>query len=480
MAKDHLGIKPLFYLHDAGILYFSTSVTAIKAAFDKHLILNEAYIAIALKNFQPGVNLTFFKDVHRLRPAHYCFFDERGIQPEKKYWELSFLDLSSFKNRRQLYNKLYELFAEAVRCRLRTAKNIGSQLSGGIDSSAITVLASRLIDKKRLHTFSFVLNDLTKSFSEHKIDEQDTQNEIIDYAGLEKKNHHPITGFHYANVHEQLAQSNKVMGGYANSDSVWQDSLFNEAKKYDIGISLSGFPGDECVSNNGALFYYDYLKHKKIKELLIFLADSKLRGVKQIINYYRAKYRGTYVFNYQKIQDERNLLKENSLFHADLKDNSFAFYPTFKEIIKNLICRSHTCLRCESEGAYALQYGIETVYPLADIRLVQFVYSLPVDMFRPKPYTRTIFRDLCKGILPDKVRLQDKNNGAMALAFGEYWFKRQFTEFDGVALASCCLFDKEKYEKMCDDYKQSGKGLPPVLLHHLSEFIKLNTATVKT
>jgi len=51
------------------------------------------------------------------------------------------------------------------------------------------------------------------------------------------------------------------------------------------------------------------------------------------------------------------------------------------------------------------------------------VYSLPNRLFRPIPYTRALFRNVCKGLLPEKVRLQPKFSGAMTLAFAEYWKK---------------------------------------------------------
>jgi asparagine synthase (glutamine-hydrolysing) len=480
MAKDQLGIKPLFYLEENGILYFSTNIIAIKAAFDDHLPLNDQYIAKALKVFPPEAGETFFKNIHRLKPAHYCYFNQKGLQTEKRYWELTPIDSSPYKTHEQLYNKLYELFVEAVRCRLRTFKNIGCQLSGGIDSSAIAVLASRLIDKNRLHTFSYVLNDETRRYSEKKIDEQDTQNEIINYALLNKENHHPIDSFYYTSVQEQLDMSNKIMGGYANSDSIWQDSIFKAAQKYGVGVSLSGFPGDECVSNNGTNYYYDYFGRKNVKKTFSFLIANKWPGVKQFINYFRAKYKGTIQFGYAAVQNERNLLQTSSAYNSRLKDDSFAFYPTFKETIKNSICRPHTCLRCESEGAYASQYGIETAYPLADIRLIQFVYSLPVELFKPHPYKRMLFRNLCKGILPDKVRLQEKNNGAMTLAFAEYWFKTQFTEFENLEIINYNdLFDLKKYKNMVDNFKKTENGFPPVIMHYLSEFIKRNRPVVK-
>lgn len=432
MAKDHLGIKPLFYYKDDTILLFSTSITGIKAVDFITFELDKLYIARELKNFSPTFEDTFFEAIKRLKPAHFIKFSSQNkIIHEQKYWELTPMDISAFKTEEDIYDELRRLFTEAVVCRTRTNKNIGCQLSGGLDSSAIAVLLARNIDKNRLHTYSFVLSDKTRPYSENGIDEQETQNIIIDYADLKRENHHKIEEFHYKDVYEQLETSNLIMGGYAVADCIWQETLFKKAKEQNIGFIMSGFPGDECVSNDGTLYYFDFLGKFDLKKIITFLREKRLRGLKRILTYYLAKWNGTYEPSYHKTQFKRNLLNPNSIYYKTLpiKDPyAFAFYPTFKEIIKNDVCRPHTCHRSESEENYALSHNMESVYPLADIRLISLVYSLPSELFNPQPHTRSVFRNMCKGILPEQIRLQVKANGALTLAFAEYWQKQQLKE----------------------------------------------------
>lgn len=435
MVKDHLGIKPLFYYKDDTILLFSTSITGIKAVDFITFELDKLYIARELKTFEPTFEDTFFEKIKRLKPAHYVNFHTlTGTPNETRYWELSPIDISEFKNEDALYDELRKRFTEAVVCRTRTHKNIGCQLSGGLDSSAIAVLLSRNIDKKRLHTYSFVLSEKTRPFSANGIDEQKTQNIIIDYAALKKQNHHPIEEFHFKDVFEEMELSNQLMGGYSSSDCIWQASLFREAQNHNIGFIMSGFTGDECVSNSGYLYYYDYFN--KLSDIISFLKDQPFIAVKKIPAYYLAKLTGTFSRNYRQLQAKRNLLNPSSTYHKQLKKDkeAFKFHSTFKEYLKHLICRPFTNQRAESESAYALPYSMETVYPLADIRLISLIYSLPTYMFKPKPYTRNVFRNLCISILPDSVRLQEKANGAMTLAFAEYWQSSKLEEFKNYSI----------------------------------------------
>ncbi|MCU0349426.1 MAG: asparagine synthase-related protein [Flavobacterium sp.] len=425
LAKDHLGIKPLFYYKDENFLLFSTYIHGIKGVKSANLALDELYIARELKNFSATYEDTFFLHIKRLKPAHFVRFNpQNSLIQEQKYWELNPIDIAAFKTEEEIYEELRRLFTQAVVCRTRTNKNIGCQLSGGLDSSAIAVLLARNIDKNRLHTYSFVLSDKTRAYSEKGIDEQETQNIIIEYADLKRENHHKIEEFHYEDVFEEFEKSNLIMGGYANSDSIWQDTLFKKAGDNHVGYIMSGFPGDEGVSNNGDLYFYDYIGNKQWKEIAQLIISQKLLGLKKIAAYYYAKYTGTYMRGYQRSLVPRSILNPQSPFDKELtRDNeAFKFYPTFKEFLKNQVCRSHTCHRTESEGLYAAQYGVETVYPLADIRLLAMLISIPTQMFAPQNYNRVIFRKICYHILPEQVRIQVKHNGAFTLAFFEYWY----------------------------------------------------------
>lgn len=429
MAKDHLGVRPLFYYKpNDDSLVFATSISLIKQVAKQPLELNLWYIAKELKDVQPNTDETFFRDIIRLKPAHYIYIDDLRASNywEERYWDLSSIDLSGYANEKEIFDKILNLFQTAVACRTKTKKNIGCQLSGGMDSSAITVVLSRIFNKNKIHTYSFVLSKKTLPHSKNKIDEQPNQQTILKYANLKPENHHSIEDFHYTNTFEQFNTCNSVMGGYANSDCIWEDTLFNNASKDQVGFIMSGFPGDECVSNSGRAFYYDYLHSRKLSNILKFISLAPLSNFKKTISYYLAKYSPNFPQSYNQ---ERNLLKTNSSYDKTIKHlNVLSTRPSFKDYLKSKICGTHPTLRMESEFLYASQYGIEPVYPMADIRLIQFVYSLPTEMFRPKKYERAIFREMCKNILPDSIRLQPKYNGAFTLAFFEYWKKKQTDE----------------------------------------------------
>ncbi len=424
LAKDQLGIRPLFYTIYQGMFIFSTQIDTIKRLLPIKPELNLTYIAKELKNYPQEVEDTFFKEIIRLKPAHYILLSENETPKENRYWDLKPIDLPKLKNPEEYLELVRSYFVKAVESRTRGRKVVGCQLSGGMDSSAIAVILSRIFPKRDLHTYSFVLDEFTATYSDTGIDEKGTQEEVIQYADLKRDNHHQITGFHYQDVFEELETRNRVMGGLSNSDSVWQDSLFKQAAEKDkVEVMFSGFPGDEGVSCPGSNYYYEYIYHKDLKGLTRHLLKFRRSAIRGFYNYFKFKKLGTTKPDYVRIQESRSTLNPALEKEFNLNDLSFAFKPSFKEWFKSQITRQNTCLRTESEGTYANRHGIDTVYPLADLKLIQLVYSLPVDLFAPKPYSRALFRNICKGILPEKVRTQPKFSGAKTLAFADYWIK---------------------------------------------------------
>lgn len=311
MAKDHLGIRPLFYYQDEEKFLFATSIHAIKLIIQP--VLNEKYIAKELKRYKQDVEDTFFRNIHRLKPAHSATFSLKKAEfVSKRYWELQPIDISAFKTPEALYQELNKRFTEAVACRTRAQKNIGCQLSGGCDSSAIAVLISHTIPKAELHTYAFVLSDKTRGYSKNGIDEQQMQQSVIDYAGLLPENHHKVEDLHFKDVFEQMEKTNLVMGGYANTDCVWQDSMFKMAAENQVGVMMSGFMGDECVSIYGNNYYYDYIGNREIKNLAKFLFKDPISGAKKIASYFRNKQTGRTIKDYEKIIGKYNLLILNT------------------------------------------------------------------------------------------------------------------------------------------------------------------------
>jgi asparagine synthase (glutamine-hydrolysing) len=149
--RDRLGVKPLYYANHAGTWYFASEIKAILAAGVPAVWDEEAYAsrAFILRD------RTMFRGVHSVQPGCWMIVDRGGAR-SGRYWDLDFVTQTaasaSIVDERDAVIEVRSAIEEAVRLRLRADVGIGVCLSGGIDSSSVLGIASRM-SGKRLDAF---------------------------------------------------------------------------------------------------------------------------------------------------------------------------------------------------------------------------------------------------------------------------------------------------------------------------------------
>jgi asparagine synthase (glutamine-hydrolysing) len=156
IARDRLGIKPLFYYQDEDKLLFASELKSLLAFnIERELDYTSLYTYFQL-NYVPGPN-TIFKNIFKLSPGNYLKIKNKEVI-ERNYYTVPFdpdhLSLDSYEIQKR---KLVELMDESVRLRLIADVPLGVFLSGGIDSSVVTALAAR--HKEKIDTFSIGFKD---------------------------------------------------------------------------------------------------------------------------------------------------------------------------------------------------------------------------------------------------------------------------------------------------------------------------------
>ena len=181
LARDRVGIRPLFYTVRDGVFYFGSEIKAIfrnpevKRELDPHSLSQIYTFWTALT---PG---TAFKDIFELSPGHFMTFGQNGIRTEK-FWDLNIGPERAALSLPEALEQFHELFTSAVRIRLRADVEVAAYLSGGLDSTT-TVAYIRDIEPGVLNTFSIGFED--KDFDESKY-----QEEAVRYLNT---NHQSIT-----------------------------------------------------------------------------------------------------------------------------------------------------------------------------------------------------------------------------------------------------------------------------------------------
>jgi asparagine synthase (glutamine-hydrolysing) len=176
LARDRIGIRPLFYAEAGGLLLFASEVKSLFAHPQMPRRLNPLALGQIFTYWAPLDPLTVFEGVQSLLPGH-CLIVENGQRRIVRYWDWSFPKLGDEDQRppEQVAEELRELLIEAVRLQLRSDVPVGAYLSGGLDSSIITSIIKHFTDTP-LRTFSVCFDDA-------EFDESAYQRELVNYLG---------------------------------------------------------------------------------------------------------------------------------------------------------------------------------------------------------------------------------------------------------------------------------------------------------
>jgi asparagine synthase (glutamine-hydrolysing) len=168
IARDRLGVKPLYYVHRAdGSLFFASEIKALFAARGVRPEINYRALPDYLANHGTSGEETLYANVKRLPPGHTLLWREDGQIEIKQYWDISFaasagagdaLVATGRRTDSDYIAEWSELFHQSVRMRLMADVPLGMFLSGGIDSSAIAAVMSGMVDAP-IKTFSVAFKE---------------------------------------------------------------------------------------------------------------------------------------------------------------------------------------------------------------------------------------------------------------------------------------------------------------------------------
>jgi asparagine synthase (glutamine-hydrolysing) len=230
LARDRLGIKPLYYYLDSEKFIFASEIKAILLDPSVKREVNHKSLYYFMGYEYVPTPFTLFNGIKKLPPAHTLLFQNNKIKLTR-YWDLKFSKDNGTES--YLSDKIYDLLQESISRRLISDVPLGAFLSGGIDSSAIVGLMSQMLDEP-VKTFTIGFED--ESYSE------------LGYARQ--------VADHFGTDHKEIFVDPSSIEYF--EDAVWYLDepmtdlslipaylFFREAKK-DVTVCLSGEGGDEA------------------------------------------------------------------------------------------------------------------------------------------------------------------------------------------------------------------------------------------
>ncbi len=418
-VRDHMGIKLFhFYLSD-NLFIFSNDIEGVLTQPSVSKNLNDKIVAAYLKD--EGIHTkreTFFEKIYKLPPATSLTVTFSDVV-ESEYWSIENSPLVRYDSYNEYVEKLKELFDSAVETRLRTSFPIASHLSGGIDSSPISVLAARKLKKQKQKLYAFNWIKIPDNNDEYEFEAWNFSRRIAEY---ETNIYHKEFSVDYEFMLEYSEKHNTLTKGSLYS---WEEYYVQDMVK-NIGARtlLSGWGGDELISHNGYSYISGLFSQGNIIKAFQCLSNEKKylnyswikffkRTLKLMLPNKIIKYLKKTNENYQKKSKYYNQYTTKN-FGNYMETHQQEEYPDKRGVRKNQLALynyGHLQHRIESWALSAFSKRLEYCYPLLDQRIVEFAIGIPEEIFYPqKGKERSLIKQTVSDLLPYDILWSSKPN----------------------------------------------------------------------
>jgi asparagine synthase (glutamine-hydrolysing) len=392
LARDHIGVKPLFYTIYNNELFFASEMKGILEYEDIPKVIDKDGIC-ELFGLGPARNLGsgVFKDIYEVKPGNYVIFKNGEIQlyeyfKIKSYKHTDDLDTTISKVRRILENSIKKQLIADV--------NVGAFLSGGVDSSIVTaVIGKNLVDNDKLKTFSVDYVDNDKNFI--KTDFTPTRdNDFIEMMKERYNLNHKYIVIDNSKLYETLydAMVARDLPSMADIDS----SLLLLCKnvKEDVTVALSGEFADEIFCG------YPWFYRKDSLESNTFPWSISLDIRKDILNKNISSKINLQEYVDTMYKEAINTIPlDGTTDEQDIQMKKLS-YLTMNYFGLNLLDRS---------DRMSMYYSLEIRVPFTDYELVEYVYNIPWTMKNYMNQEKGILREAFKDLLPEPILNRKKS-----------------------------------------------------------------------
>ncbi|MBS1742096.1 MAG: asparagine synthase (glutamine-hydrolyzing) [Bacteroidetes bacterium] len=424
-ARDRFGEKPFFYsLQQGKQLVFASEMKAIQQFTNDRTpnnVMLYNYLSFGSLTNHEDQSDTFYQNIKRLTPAHYLSVDLKNFKIEtKRYWDIDVNNVNHHIKLKEAKETLHELFYTSVNRRMRSDVNIGSSLSGGLDSSLIVCVIDDLVKKNKAeHSFantSFKQNTFSARFPGYKKDEGTFMQQVIDRTNVEAHYVFPDNKKLVDDINTVFHFQEEPFGG---TSILAQYKVMALAKENNVTVLLDGQGADEILAGYHGYYNIFFRNMEKIgrqRYKAELKAYEQLHRNNQInekqgknLEYLVRKWFPGKAHAIKKtvayIQHKRKKIFNEDFYDA-YADKLFTANNSFSDLNEALY-RSTMCGDLQTLLRYADRNSMansrEVRLPFLSHELVSFLFTLPADFKIHEGWTKYILRTTFSKILPESI-----------------------------------------------------------------------------
>lgn len=421
VARDRVGIKPLYFFHSQKAFVFGSEIKAIAVSGYSELRINKDALSGFLRFLVVPQPTSIFDDISKLEPGHFLLITENGDIQDKTYWTVPTSQLSECsEGEAESINSLNDILKSSIEHHMVSDVPVSAFLSGGLDSSAVVSLMREQAPDQQIDAFSMTFP------GQEDYDEDKFAREVASLKHLT---------YHAGTIDENFIEDLELMAWHLDEpfaiSSAYATFYLAKNATQKTKVVLTGDGGDELFAGYGGYTNDVYLKNELLSgffeiayhmsRFLSKWSEKNGRGFNRIISGLRRR-SGSEGLRYSEQVAQNSWLAASVVLNHDIflhclhtwSENLMVQYydqlPVRDRLQKKLYAEFKTRLVDEmlmKVDRMTMAHSLEARVPLLDHHVVEFAFKQPSKMkLRPTsegPISKYILKKAMEKYLPNEI-----------------------------------------------------------------------------
>jgi asparagine synthase (glutamine-hydrolysing) len=394
LARDRVGIKPLYYLHDKENFIFSSEIKAIKKLSENDLNIDLDSSANYFYHKYVPEDKTIYKEIKAVESGEYIEFKLNDFSITKhRYWNIK--RSSKEQDEKKIIDRVDELLNDSVKEHLVSDVPVSFALSGGLDSSLLIAMAKQYKEDIVGFTIKRDPNDIDWIYSQ----------KIAKYLNVEQR----ITDFHDLNMEGEDKKLYEIYDQPIGCSSIFSTYLLYKKISKEFKVCISGDGGDEIFG--GYMWYKRYMDMKNPNFKMLFDKGNLKQTIRDYLKYFKyddvTRYKKIMLDRFEK-NDIESILGEN--VNVEETDMYKKYISKIDSIQDMMYVDFFTFLRFALIRAdlSSMAHSVENRVPFLDHSLVEYAYTIDPKLHHKNGELKYILKKVAERYLPKEYIYRPK------------------------------------------------------------------------